>query len=52
LGLLELELVKFLVPEIRHFAFSQATWLRELFEKILKNLSHFQEEESYKIAKK
>jgi len=43
------------VAEIRHFAINekfQATWSRELFEKILKKLSHFQEEESYEIAKK
>jgi hypothetical protein len=43
------------VAEIRHFAIkkkSQATWSRELFGKVLKNLSHFEEEEIYEISKK
>jgi hypothetical protein len=31
---------------------SQATWSRELFGKVLKYLSHFEEEESYEISKK
>jgi hypothetical protein len=30
---------------------SRATWSRELFGKVLKDLSHFEEEESYEIAK-
>jgi hypothetical protein len=42
------------VAEIRHFAVkkrSQATWSREVFGKVLKKLSHFEEEESYEISK-